>query len=409
MKVILFVLDAFRYDYISKKTTPFLWEYSKKGKYIKHIEPSAGFCERTEIFTGLKPNESGFFTAIGFDPENSPYKNNYLLSIIGGLEVLISKLGCKKKIQIIYRKVMLKLLRRFFSNFKLKPYNIPFSFLKYFNLTEDEFEMIENKRSNSSSIFNIVEMKGGLNFLDAFTSLGKPSNGTDTDRINLAISSAKNKEYLFTPIYIGGIDSQGHKLGPNSDGLKTELNKLDSLLKKSINELTEIDKEINFVLLGDHGMTEIKTNFDAESVLTKEANALKLKKGTDYIYFLDSTLLRVWYLTEIARTKLDPIIRKNELFLSNGEIISKKTSELFDIPLNDRRYGDIAWWANEGVLIFPDFFHNDTPHKGMHGYKPIFTSTHGTCIAVGRNIKQSYQDSMKLNNVYKLISDLINK
>ena len=30
---------------------------------IKHIIPSAGFCERTEIFTGKRPNESGFFLA----------------------------------------------------------------------------------------------------------------------------------------------------------------------------------------------------------------------------------------------------------------------------------------------------------------------------------------------------------
>ena len=50
MKIILFLLDAYKGEYLSKSNTPFLYNLSKKGKYIENIIPSAGFCERTEIF-----------------------------------------------------------------------------------------------------------------------------------------------------------------------------------------------------------------------------------------------------------------------------------------------------------------------------------------------------------------------
>ncbi len=408
MKVVLFLFDAFRHDYISKETTPFLWKCSQEGKHIEHIIPSAGFCERTEIFTGLKPNESGFFTAIGFDPENSQYKNNFVLSILGKVENLIKGIDYRKTIiSLIFRKIILKVLRKKLLEVRLKPYNIPFSFLKYFDLTEDQIDFKTRVYPNNVSLLEKVELLNGTTFFDAFTSLGMPSNGSDIDRINIAISAAKDIDYLFTPIYIGVIDAEGHRLGPESDELKIQLNRLDTVLKESVEQFREIDKTTQFVFLGDHGMTEIKLNLDVELILLREAKLLKLKMGEDYIYFLDSTLLRVWFLTEKAKIKLEPVIRNNEVLLLNGEVINDKISESYDIPIDDRRYGDIAWWANEGVLIFPDFFHSKNPYKGMHGYKPIYHSTHGTCIALGENIEKHKLESMNLNEIYKLISELI--
>ena len=250
-------------------------------------------------------------------------------------------------------------------------------------------------------------MKGEHAYLDAFTSLGKPSNGSDEDRIDAAILAASEKDYLFTPVYIGVIDSQGHKFGPDSKELKSELNRLDTILRNSVQRFLEIDKNTSFVFLGDHGMTEVKSDLDVELIIIQLAKSLKLKKGKDYVYFLDSTLVRVWFLTENAKIKLGPLIRENEVLSLNGEVIDDETSKLYDIPIGDRRYGDIAWWAYEGVLIFPDFFHDRKPYSGMHGYKPIHSSTHGTCITIGKDITHSYLDSMSLHEVYDLINGLI--
>ena len=92
MATILLLLDAFRSDYISKNNTPFLYKISKEGFFCPSVEQSYGFCERTEILTGLRANESGFFTAVGYDPINSPYKNIKWLNFLEFFENSMSYL-----------------------------------------------------------------------------------------------------------------------------------------------------------------------------------------------------------------------------------------------------------------------------------------------------------------------------
>lgn len=413
MKVVLFLIDAFRYDYISEETTPYIMECIKEGKYIQHIIPSAGFCERTEIFTGLEPNESGFFTAIGFDPQNSPYNNSVIIEVLGNIENILRNIfnvSDHSKLKRGFRIISLKLLRIFFEKKKLKPYNIPFSFLKYFNLTEDEIDFSKDEYLNQKSTFKIVNELGGKTFFDSFTSLGKASNGTDNDRVNIAISTLEKEEHLFTPIYIGAVDAIGHIFGPKSTEMSSELKKIDTLLKISVARLLDLDEDTRFIFLGDHGMTDIEVKIDINPILLELAKSLKLKPNKDFIYFLDSTLLRVWFLSDKAK-KSDFANRiKNDLLLKKcGRIINKKMAEKYSIPYNDRRYGDISWWANSGVLIFPDFFHNSRPYKGMHGYSFEDETTHGTCLLFGNSIKPDFVPEMRLNKTFNLINEILRK
>ena len=92
MRVVFILLDAFKQEYISEMNTPFLYSKSGEGKHIKKLIPSAGFCERTEIFFGLKPKQSGFFTAIGFNPNNGAYKASFFLNLFGWIEQKLSLL-----------------------------------------------------------------------------------------------------------------------------------------------------------------------------------------------------------------------------------------------------------------------------------------------------------------------------
>ena len=50
---VIVILDAFRWDYISKSQTPFLYTFKEQNLYIKKLIASPGFCERSEIFTGI--------------------------------------------------------------------------------------------------------------------------------------------------------------------------------------------------------------------------------------------------------------------------------------------------------------------------------------------------------------------
>ena len=69
---VIFILDAHRASYIDNHAPPYLSMLKNKYCYYD-LTPSFGFCERSEIFTGLCPLESDNLTAIGHDPKNSPY------------------------------------------------------------------------------------------------------------------------------------------------------------------------------------------------------------------------------------------------------------------------------------------------------------------------------------------------
>ena len=156
-------------------------------------------------------------------------------------------------------------------------------------------------------------------------------------------------------------------------------------------------------------MTKVEKHIDIQLTINSLADKIKLKKGKDYIYFLDSTLLRIWFLSDSAGKQFLPLLEDNYVLKREGKTLTKEISKKYSIPFNDKRYGDFTWWANEGVLIFPDFFHNKEPYKGMHGYSPEMTSTHGTCIVVGDNIETSYSDKINLYEVYDIIKNLLKK
>ena len=416
MKIVLFLLDAYKEEYISKSNTPFLYNLANEGKYIEKIIPSAGFCERTEIFFGLKPNVSGFFTAIGFDPDNSPYKRSRMLTFIGFIEELVFRLASllwKKKqnsIEYHFRRLLLKFFYLFNKNNKrFGTYNIPFNFLKYFNLTEDEFDLHKiDKLSKKESLFKLVSKLNGKTYMGAFTALGQKSNGDDKNRIKLAIEACRKNDNFFIPVYLSVTDSYGHNFGPNSKEIKNEINKLDILLKDSVQKLLEIDNDTKFLFLGDHGMTNVDSTINIKSEISKISKRHKLKEKRDFIYFLDSTLLRMWFFNNKSKEIFFDEINKNTLFSQKGLIINKSLADKYYLPFENRKYGDLTWWANEGVLIYPDFFHKRKILTGMHGYRPDTQSTYGTCVIWHKDIAKEKIEHLELHKIYDEIIKLLN-
>ena len=163
MATFLFVCDAMRSDYISKEITPFLWGCLQNGEYYKKVIPGYGFCERTEILTGLHSSESGFFTAIGYDPDNSTYNGIKYLKALEYMERIIPKtlkVPFKKNPGGFYRafrNLINKILLFKYSINSLKPYAIPYSFLPYFTLTEDNINFLQKNQFKVPSIIDLLK------------------------------------------------------------------------------------------------------------------------------------------------------------------------------------------------------------------------------------------------------------
>jgi len=393
---VLFLMDAFSSDYLSEENTPFLFDCSKKGEYTKKIVTGFGFCERAEIFTGISSLESNYISAIGFNPSKSPYKNiTFLLKLLDFFD---------KKIPVaIFRKILRRLLALLIYSFKhpLNPYQIPYQMLKYFSLTEDYFDSSVPNFLNNESIFDIAKSNSKNIYEDSFTGLNKKNNGTDDDRLNLVLKNL-SEDYSLYLVYISKMDSSGHKYGPNSNEVKKSLRILDKKLEKFVSNFEEVQPGSTYVFLGDHGMTSIKERVDIRDVFFKMDKSIMTSVNNDYIYFLDSTMLRVWVLNDKYKKEIEQYLMSHTKLVDKGIFYSKYFKRKPPLSL-----GDIVWCANSGVLISPDFFHNESDNlKGMHGYLEPKEGGFGTCIKYG-SVEPKVFEERHLHSVFDDIVDSV--
>lgn len=129
--------------------------------------------------------------------------------------------------------------------------------------------------------------------------------------------------------YFGELDKTGHKYGTKSPKIINEIKKLDKKISK-------ITSQNNFNLIfSDHGMADIEKIISVP--ITKNC-------------FIDSDIARYWG----NEKELKEI--KKQLPINDGKIINW-----------DKKYGQLIFLVNTGILIFPNFW-NKKPVKAMHGY-----------------------------------------
>lgn len=384
MKTILILVDACKNKYVTEEYMPFLHGLSNEGRYIKAIYPSPGFCERSEIFTGLDSYESGNFTAIGWEPEYSEYKDR------------IFELKLYESLSNLYDRGARALFRRLHANNKyfLKPYFIPFRTIGNLVLTEDgDIRLNEYK-----DIFDILDRDGLSYTQKCFTSLAFESNLSESILID-AIEEAIKENNYFIPVYIGSTDYRGHDFGDDLKSLRPYLQDVDKLISE-IYKLS-IENGYHVAVLGDHGMVPVKNKVD----ILGEVSRFDLKIHNDFEMFLDSTYARFWINDDSTRMAIEVILK--EKFGDFGKIVDEIKAKEYRVPLNvyaedgHKVYGDILWCANPGVLISPDYFnHPKKEIRGMHGYLET-NSEHGTgvFIALGQGIKSERYDSAELKDV----------
>ena len=357
-KLVIFLLDAARPDYVSRDNMPYLYSL-KSANGSKVLRPSFGYCERSEIMAGTSATESGFFTAIGYAPLLSDYRRvKLLLSLIMALDAIT--LG-------VFSGFIRKLVRRLFGflGFKMSPYNIPYRFLPHFSLTEDSEEGVEFVKKSKNSLLAFCEKKGLSVNLETFTSLGSYDFANDISRLKYLKRLLVKQKYLVHFVYIAHCDFYGHHMGPDSDEFRLSLQDLDNTLKEFDTWCNKKLNNIKLVFIGDHGMRSVDTRVDIISMIR---SFIRQSPNTLKCYFVDSTICRFWFVDgQSPDAFMDWLIVSKEL-TTHGNFVRRSEYPRFGIPC-DRRYGDIMWIANPGTILEPNFF-NDTNVRlnGMHGY-----------------------------------------
>lgn len=408
MSTIFILLDAFRADYLDEKVTPFLWECAQNGEHYQRVEQSLGYCERSEFLTGLRPDETGFFTAVGFDPVNSPFPQTRWLSVlqvaesavVEFLRLLPDRFGAR-----VHNRLRGYVTKHFEGcGVRMSPQRIPFSWLPYFALTEDRIDHRRSEAFPSPSILSMLESAGRTYCYDTFTALNFVSPfSSDSARLDAVLGDAPESLKDLYLVYISAPDTYGHRHGPESLRMREVLHQLDAELREFVQSLERKSPGNRYMFLGDHGMLPVRRSIDAEKEIGHMLRRVGLRKGRDVIYFLDSTMVRLWAMNPSARDLLKNLLETSAAFGSCGFWMDEAQAAEYRIPWPDSRYGEFLWVADPGVIVFPDFFHRIEPCRGMHGYDPRHPDSQGMCILWGEGISPRAHASLHLTGVFDVL------
>ena len=393
---VIVILDAFRWDYISKNQTPFLYNFKEQNLYIKKLIASPGFCERSEIFTGLNPKQSGNFLAYGLKNNFKSNISTFFFKTLFLIEVFIKKwfnfnLTYKGK-RINSQKIIRFFFNLLFSKTLRGSQLIPFDFFPFFELTEDKFSMTTLSEYPFNTFFDFLNTNNIKFSTEAFTNLNSSSGLNDLDRIKLLENIVADRSVKYSFLYISEIDFLGHKLGPNGLLESNMLFKFDKKIKDLYKRLKDIDDNLKFIFVGDHGMQDVINNIDVESEIISYTNRHNLKRGSDVIWFIDSNFFRVWFFNN---KKFHLSCFQDEVrFKEYGSYLS--LDKLAEYNSDSIRYGDLLWYANDEVLIYPNFF-NSYKLKGMHGYYSDSQDLFG--MAIIENDKKELIQNLPLNEI----------
>lgn len=393
--VLFIVADAFRHDYLVPENTPYLCKMSEEGFYAEKLKPNYGFCERTEMFTGTRPDENGLFTAITFDKKGSAFKKAKtdiaLLSLFDWKTALL-----RRYIRRFYRDWFKKIRR-----IQQPVYEIPLKLLPRLGLTEDRVDLHLSEWSDYTgveTIFDVFRSEGKKFYFDTFASLTMPM-GTDEDRVKVSIRAFSEKKSDLYLVYIGDGDGTGHAFGPHSKEALAMTKRVDDRIKKITAGFFKEYPEGTLFVIGDHGMLEVKTTIDAGCLIENRAKDAGLKPFRDFDYFLDSPLVRMWFHSDKARSVFGEFFTSSEEFNEKGKVLTEEIAREMHVPPPGKGYGDIIWMAAPGTLVFPDFFHYRHVCRGMHGYDTSVSGQKGFCIAAGKNITPGKTGEIELIDV----------
>jgi len=401
--VVMFLIDALRYDYINKQDSPFLWRLRKESIHgFQKVD--LGFSAYPGCLAGLHPEDSNEFMRFWFSPETSAFG---FLHRLNNFSCNFSKVFTQSLTKrVINNKYFDRFLRKIIHNtaifFKgraeikhLWSNSIPFKMLPYFDWTR---KVVPDQPSylNFETVFDILR-KYNLKWYY----LGVPFGPFSLDEQVNHLKKYIRKDHSFAFIHIGPLDLAGHKYGPMSKQRRQVLSKVDISVQLMYSTLEKLFKEIDLVVFSDHGMVEVNKYINIEKILLKNG----LKFGEDFFYFLDSTMARFWFKKDKMKSKIIDIL----INIDDGRILTTEDYQKYKLRFDHTKYGELLFLVNPGVLILPNFFQGNHPILGMHGYDPEIMDQHASFFIHSKTISNPQFIKKPINTVdlFPTVLDLL--
>lgn len=338
--LVIFV-DSLRYE---ASLCPFLESCGlTRLRYVPPLGYSANILPL--LYRGKMPDELGFYNEYGVggrDRARALVPTDPIVETLGRIPVL--------------RKVIYRGLR----TVGLNAANIPMRLLPYF-------------ANHSSSTYAMGLAHPSLfDEADFELILANQVRAAPPERDRVALGEAARAIERSPRVYVSlnDLDSVSHEWGLNS----REYARHERVLGEGISDLITRFQRIRgehapVVVLSDHGMAAV---FAAVSLPIEDRLG---RPGRDrYLYFLDSTLLRLWCYDPALRPEMEEMLAE---LGGIGRRISDEERERWGIV--SPATGDYLFVLDEGLVFEPNFIGRGVP-RAMHGYHPDHHSQHAVFL-----------------------------
>ncbi|GIJ46348.1 hypothetical protein Val02_32340 [Virgisporangium aliadipatigenens] len=194
--------------------------------------------------------------------------------------------------------------------------------------------------------------------------------------------------------YDPSIDGHGHRLGADPVALRPDLDRV-ARFTEAVWERVGDDPQAHVLLFSDHGMTDIRRNYDLFAALRR------WRLGKDYLVFVDSTFARFWYSTPSVRLGIHEALAD-----APAAFLTPEEEHRYGIAFPHDRYGEEILVADEAVVfhpsyISPTFFRTkEYPDRATHGYRPEAPSAYGIYLRKGAGADPRRTEPMPATGVY---------
>lgn len=392
-RLLVLFIDALRPDFLSHEVTPFLYSLAQRNGTTLH--PILGYSDaiRATIYTGAFPDQHDYWMAYKYSPETSPFGVYSVLGCLDRLPCDLMRRGMKAGVaqtlgQLIARRRQLR---------ALNIQNIPFGAARFFDYTLRGGMRIGGV-NGFPTLFDLLRRDGlSCFFLD--TSQLKPlrtlagwksyfSSARAAPAVLEQVSGVDADTQLVW-VYIHHIDNCAHRYGIQGERFKQELRDVDRLCESVVEAVSRrLGERPQILCFSDHGMAQTEQFVDLTRFWQRPGF------GRDYLLFLDSSLIQVWYLNEAGRS----FIRSAFDQLGYGYFLTREEKHQLHIDFAHRYYGDDIYLLEPRFSIFPNFVSMLKPHA-MHAYHPDHPTQKGVFIADIHNMPSLGSDPVQLEQI----------
>nr|XP_044998420.1 glycerophosphocholine cholinephosphodiesterase ENPP6 [Jaculus jaculus] len=224
-----------------------------------------------------------------------------------------------------------------------------------------------------------------------------PTDVNFANAISDALDSFKNGHADLAAIYYERIDVEGHHYGPSSPQRKNVLKAVDTVLKYMTQWIQERDlqDDLNVMIFSDHGMTDI---FWMDNVieLNKYVTQDDLQQVKDRGPVIYHKLSKVQHMTVYEKEAIP-----SRFFYKRGKFVSPLTL-----------VADKGWFITENREMLP-FWMNSTRKRegwqhGWHGYDNELMDMRGIFLAFGPDFKSNFRAApIRSVDVYNIMCNVV--